>query len=398
MPIYKYTALSADGQGVEGESLVQSADELRFQLEAQNLLVSHISLKWWTPRSWRLRPLELQELTLFVQELVVLLRAGLNLTEVLSVLTRRNSEVILTGVLIKVREAIASGQSPSQAFAQSGKLFDRLFIAALKTGEKTGDLIEPLSAYHRQLVQGLKVQKNVKQAMMYPAFLLLTLAVVMVLLFTYVLPRFSAIYTDLGTQLPAATQGLVHISQLLPYIVAVLMLSIMAGAIWLRNPDRYLQARKRLRISLQRLPLLGGLLKQLYAYQFISALSMLLKSGTPLLSAMKLIHDDYAETPLHTDIGNMIETVRQGQSLAQAMISLNYFHDSAMKLIEVGEEVGSLGEMLNEAAMYYEEKIDTDVSRISSMIEPMLVLLMGLLVGGTIIVMYLPIFYMSSVV
>ncbi len=113
---------------------------------------------------------------------------------------------------------------------------------------------------------------------------------------------------------------------------------------------------------------------------------------------MMLIHEDFAETPLYDDIGSMIETVRQGRSLAQAMIALDYFHDSALKLIEVGEEVGSLGEMLNEAAVYYEEKIDTDVSRVSAMIEPMLVLLMGLLVGGTIIVMYLPIFYMSSVV
>ena len=398
MPIYKYTALSTEGQKVQGESFVQSAAELKHQLEAQNLLVNNVWLKWWTPRSWKFRSLDLQEITLFVQELIVLLRAGLTLSEVLAVLTRRQSDSALTGVLIRVRDAISSGESPSQAFAQSSSLFDRLFIAALKTGEKTGDLVEPLSAYHRQLKQGLRVQKSVKQALTYPAFLLLTLAVVMLLLFTYVLPRFSEVYADLGTELPAATSLLVAISRWLPGVLVVTIIMVVAGAAWLRDPQRYRRTRTRLLSGVMRMPLIGILLEQLYVYQFISALSMLLKSGTPLLPAMTLIREDFADTPLYHDIKILSDAVSQGHSLAPAMIALNRFHDSALKLIEVGEEVGSLAEMLNEAAVYYEEKIDTDVARISAMIEPLLVLLMGLLVGGTIIVMYLPIFYMSSIV
>ncbi len=378
--------------------MVQSAAELKDQLAAQNLLVNNVWLKWWTPRSWRFRSLDLQEITLFVQELIVLLRAGLTLSEVLGVLTRRQSDSALTGVLVRVRNAITGGESPSQAFANSSTLFDRLFIAALKTGEKTGDLVEPLSAYHRQLKQGLRVQKSVKQALTYPAFLLLTLAVVMLLLFTYVLPRFSEVYADLGTELPAATSVLVAISQWLPGLLVVTILMIVVLATWLRDPQRYRRARVRIRASLIHMPLIGVLLEQLYVYQFVSALSMLLKSGTPLLAAIKLIADDFADTPLHHDITTLSEAISQGHALAPAMIKLNRFHDSALKLIEVGEEVGSLAEMLNEAAVYYEEKIDTDVARISAMIEPLLVLLMGLLVGGTIIVMYLPIFYMSSIV
>ena len=149
---------------------------------------------------------------------------------------------------------------------------------------------------------------------------------------------------------------------------------------------------------MMKLPLIGTLLEQLYVYQFVSALSMLLKSGTPLLSAIELIQEDFADTPLFGDIKVISNAIRQGNPLAQVMIESGRFHDSALKLIEVGEEVGSLAEMLNEAAVYYEEKIDTDVTRVSAMIEPILVLLMGVLVGGTIIVMYLPIFYMSSIV
>lgn len=398
MPIYKYTALSTDGQGVRGETVDQSVAELRNRLEAQNLLVSSIRLKWWSLQSWQFRTLGLQEITLFVQELVVLLRAGLTLSEVLGVLTRRNTDTVLTGLLVQVHDAITKGESASQAFSKAGSVFDRLFIAALKTGEKTGDLVQPLTAYHRQLKQGLRLQKSVKQAMTYPAFLLLTLAVVMLLLFSFVLPRFSEVYADLGTELPSATAVLVAVSQWLPGLLIIIVVIAVTGMVWLRNPDRYRQARAIARFLLMKMPLVGSLLEQLYVYQFVSALSMLLKSGMPLLSSMELIQEDFADTPLFDDIKIISSAVSQGNPLVQVMTDSGRFHDSALKLIEVGEEVGSLAEMLNEAAIYYEEKIDTDVVRISAMIEPMLVLLMGLLVGGTIIVMYLPIFYMSSIV
>ena len=243
MPIYKYTALNSVGQSVRGESVVQSADELRSQLVAQNLLVNTINLKWWSLQSWRFRTLDLQELTLFIQELIVLLRAGLTLSEVLGVLTRRNTDTILTGLLVQVRDAIAEGNSASQAFSQVGSVFDRLFIAALKTGEKTGDLVQPLIAYHRQLKQGLRLQKSVKQAMTYPAFLLLTLVVVMLLLFSYVLPRFSEVYADLGTELPTATAMLVVISRWLPGLLFIFSVTVVTGIAWLRNPERYRQAK-----------------------------------------------------------------------------------------------------------------------------------------------------------
>lgn len=398
MPVYTYTALAESGTRAQGEESALSELALREELARRGFLVQAVREKragFGLPSRQRIKP---ENFMLLNQEFTALLRAGLTIPEALRLAADRPDSPQLSQVLRTVEEAVRGGLSLSEACAQHGDVFDGLYLAALRTGEKTGALPLVLAKYQVNLRHRVELMRKVGHALAYPAFLLITLLVILTVLFVFVLPRFVALYADFGAQLPGPTRALIGLVQVMPYAAPLLVvIGVLAWLLWQRLM-RDEVTHIRIDALKENLPILGGIYKHTASAQLARTLSTLIAGGTTLVEAMQITAESL---PNRFRAKLLIEVKRQvidGVSLSAAMASTKILTSTALKMVEVGEAGGGLEDMLTEVAIFHEEALSNSLTRMMALIEPILMLLMGVFVGGIIIVMYLPIFYIVDVI
>jgi type IV pilus assembly protein PilC len=397
MPLYAYVALAENGAYLTGESVASSEEALRTELSGRGLLVQQVRPKRAGLRlgARRVRP---EEFALFNQEFMSLVRAGLTVPDALSLASDRPDSPALGKILARVHEDVRNGVSLSDACARHPEAFDRLYLAAVRTGEKTGDVAGVLARYQEYLRHRVALRKKIAQALAYPIFLLVALAVILAVLFAFVMPRFVAMYADLGAALPFPTRVLLSIIDHF-YIAGPVVLA--AGAFFAWAWRRWLSTeagRRQLDRLRERLPYFGPLTRIVVAAQLSRSLSTLLAGGTPLVEALQTAASSI-DRQLYLDrLEAATRQVTEGGSLAQAVRATALMPAMAVRMIEVGEASGGLGAMLAEVAQFYEDLLDGRLARAMALIEPLLMLLMGILIGGIIIVMYLPVFNMANII
>jgi type IV pilus assembly protein PilC len=398
MPQYRYTALSQNGSLVTGESAASSSDALKTELEALGLRIQHIRVKHGFLQFWLRSAVRPEDFLLFVQEFMALVRAGLPLPEVLALAADRPAAPVLSQVLDKVLKEVRSGVQFSQACANHPDVFDSLFLAALRTGEKTGELPSVLARYLEYLRRRVALRKKVSQALAYPVFLLIALATILFVLFLFVMPRFVAMYANFDARLPTPTLWLMAGVDHFPLIaIAVVLLGALGWYGW----RSYVAAPEgRLKIDRLKLhmPLFGATERTATIAHFARSLSTLLAGGTPLLEALRIVQESFPNRACALQVAEVAGHVTQGESFARAARAAGLLPETAIKMVQVGEASGALDEMLAEVAQFYEDTLESGLARLMALIEPALVLLMGLMIGGIIIVMYLPIFSLAEVV
>ena len=397
MPAFIYDALMPTGVRVREEAVADSERALRADLARRGLLVQSVREKR-TRIGLRVGRISPEEFALFNQEFMALVRAGLTVPDALALAAKRPDSPRLGGVLARVLDDVRNGVPLSEACARHPEAFERLFIAALRTGEKAGDLFQMLSRYQDYLKHRVALRKKLAQALTYPAFLLVALIIILTVLFIFVMPRFVAMYADLGSELPFATRVLMMLIERL-YLVIPLTIAVGFAGVWAwRRWTATAAGRRRVDRIKEGLPYLGDMQRTVSAAQLARALSTLLAGGTPLVEALRTaagsltsqLHRDKLEAATNRVIG--------GESLAGAVRTTQLMPETAARMVEVGEASGSLDVMLAEVAQFYEEVLDSRLARSMALIEPVLMLLMGLIIGGIIIVMYLPIFRMAEVI
>ena len=398
MPVYTYTALSENGAAMTGEGVAATAEELTQQLTGKGLLVRSVARKqslFSRLQRKRIRP---EVFLLFNQEFIALVRAGLTIPEALKLATAHPDNVMLSQVLQRVLEDVRGGVLFSEACARHPDVFDGLYISALKTGEKTGTLPAVLMKYQAALKKRVEFAKKVSHALTYPLFLLVTLGVILGVLFVFVMPRFVTMYADFGAELPLPTKILVGLVRHFPLYLPILIL--LSVAVWLAWRAWVATPAGRLRVDKFkiRLPLLGDINRHVAIAQLARTLSTLLSGGTPLVEAMNTTRESLTNRADAQALGRATVLVTEGKSLAQAMQMSELMPNTALKMIEVGEASGNLDGMLAEIAEYYEDLLSNKLARLTALVEPMMMLLMGVLIGGIIVIMYLPIFYMVDIV
>ena len=398
MPVYTYTGLAENGTRLEGEESATSEQALRDDLARRGVMAQELRLKrsgLILSHGKRIKP---ENFMLLNQEFTALLRAGLNIPEALKLAADRPDSPQLSQVLRHVEEAVRGGASLSEACAQHGDVFDGLYLAALRTGEKTGALPQVLAKYQVNLRHRVELMRKVGHALAYPAFLLITLLVILAVLFVFVLPRFVALYADFGAQLPGPTRVLIKLVEVMPYLTPILILVGIAGWMLWQKLLRDDAIRIRFDAFKEQLPLLGGIYRHTGSAQFARTLETLLSGGTTLVEAMQITAESLPNRYRAELLKEVRRQVMAGVSLASAMAATKMLSSTAIKMIEVGEAGGGLEDMLTEVAVFHEEALSNSLTRMMSLIEPILMLLMGVFVGGIIIVMYLPIFYIVDVI
>jgi len=334
------------------------------------------------------------EFLILNQQFNTLIKAGLPILKSLDLLATRASSPKLRPVISQVRDRVREGKSLSEAVAEAG-VFSKVYSTAILAGEKSGNLPGVLDYYIAYQRVSTGVRKKIIASLAYPALLISVAVIIVTYLVTVVIPKFALLYRDMNVELPAPTRLLIAITVDYRYAVlgiVVLMAVTAAGVfLWSRSEDGG-AAFDRFKF---RLPVIGDTLLKFQVAQFSRTLSTLLTGGTPLVAGLQTASDAITSKLLRSTVDQATQMVREGESLHGALASKGIVPELALDMIEVGESSGALSPMLNSVAEFYEEEVNLRLTALVSLIEPLLLVFMGLLIAFILISLYLPIFSFS---
>ncbi|GKS58863.1 type II secretion system protein [Nitrospira sp.] len=404
MALYAYRAARADGRTYSGELEADTEVSARAQLEGRGLLVfrlrqqgmgSSLSLASALALGGlgRLPP---HQFLVFNQELLALIRAGLPVLKVWDLLIERAHVAGFQDALRAVRQDIRGGAAASDALSRHPRYFPELYVATFRAGEQAGNLPEVLHRYIGYLKTMIALRQKVWKALTYPSFLIVVGLSVVGFLVAYVMPTFVSVYADQARHLPAATQFLLSVINRIDLVLGPVLIlataAVIAGRLWYRTPAGRLTVDR----WLVRLPVIGGIVMRNCTVQLTRTLSTVLGGGTPLVEALNVSRSAVSNRHMAEGFRHVVEQIREGTSLGAALRSPVVMPALAIEMLAVGEETGSLETMLKDVAEFFESELDLQLTQLTTWIEPMLLLFMGVLVGSIVIVMYLPVFQLAG--
>jgi type IV pilus assembly protein PilC len=390
---------TATGEVIEGVYVAESEARLRHDFEQKGFFVLDLAPRGMgglgLPRRRRIRQ---HEFLVFNQELATLLKAGMPLVQSLDILRQNVPNATLKAALDDVHQRVRGGASLSEAFEAQEGLFSPIYTASLLAGEKSGGLEQVLRRYVAYVKVLGAVKRKTLSALLYPSILVALSLIVVTIIVVRVVPEFARFYESFGAELPAATRVIVAISEVLRRNILLIFAALVGGALlgryWWRQPAQ----RLRLDRFVLGLPIVGDVVRKFAAAQLARTLATLLGGGIPLVTALQIASRAITNRHLASEVATVARQVREGQSLATAMVGRGSFPDVAVKMVEVGEATGALQEMLNSLADFYDEEIEARLGRFVLLVEPVLLIVMGIVIAGLLLALYMPIFQLSSAV
>ncbi|MEX2260619.1 MAG: type II secretion system F family protein [Bryobacteraceae bacterium] len=396
----------ADGRGEIHQQVAQAASEheLRDRYTQQGFLVY-----WVKPRralsglskvalpAGRARKLNLEKFLIFNQQFVTLIRAGLPILKALDLLADRLTDARLSRPIQAVRAEVKNGTLLSEAFRMQG-IFPKIYVTSVMAGEKSGSLVEVLDRYITYQKLSLSVKKKVLVSLLYPSVLIVLVVLLIGFLVTYVVPNFAQLYSSMSAQLPQITLILIAVGTTARnYILAFIGGMIGAGVlfrIWARRDS----AKAKIDKVKLRTPILGEIWIKYQVAQFSRVLSTLLAGGIPLMQGLDTASDSLGTMLLRNTLDRAAKMVKEGQSLSAALTATGIFPSLAIDMIEVGESTGALPAMLTSVAEFYEDDVNTQMTAALSLIEPAIMIFMGIFVAFVLVALYLPIFSLADTI
>ena len=391
------------GEIIEGVYVADSEARLRREFEDKGLYVLAIHEAGrralagvHLPALPRRRKVSSREFLVFNQELATLLKAGMPLVQSLDILRRRVTNPVFKAVIDDVYERVRSGSALSEAFEAHGAMFPGVYTASLLAGEKSGNLEAVLRRYvsYVKIVSGVK--RKTISALVYPAILVVLSLCVVTIIVVKVVPEFSAFYNQFGKELPLSTRVIVAVSSFVTTYYYLILGALVAAAVafygWVKQPGQ----RRRFDRLILGLPMIGPIAQKFSTSQGARTLATLLGGGIPLVNALEVTSRSLANQYMAGELLRSAQQVREGRSLAGSMQESGVYPDVAIKMVEVGESTGALQEMLNSLSDFYDEEIDTNLSRFITIVEPALLVIMGIVIAGLLLSLYMPLFNLSS--
>ena len=402
MPQFHYRAARSDGRVIENHLEAENEYIVRTQLETQGLVILSLrAKKRWVGAGSRPKArghLSQREFLVFNQQFLALVKAGLPILKAFDILTERATHGNFQVALQDVREEIRGGSSISQAMATQPKHFPDLYRATIQSGEYTGNLAEVLQRYIAYLKLIIGVREKTVKALAYPGFLILVGMGVIAFLLTYVIPTFSEVYAQNDAKLPFLTQMLLDVIDSaglwLPWIFGLALLLCVTLYSWIHTPA----GRMQYHWILLRIPLLGDIILKGQIIRLARTLGTIIAGGIPLLSALMITANAMTNKIISRALIAATNHVRDGMSLATSLKTERFLPRMTIEMIEVGETTGSLENMLHEIAEFHEGELNLQLDQLTTWIEPILLLIMGFVIGGIVIIMYLPIFQLAGTV
>jgi type IV pilus assembly protein PilC len=393
----------ADGRGQIHQQIATAASEkeLRDKYAQQGFLIYSIKARSGGVAGSSFlggrKKLNLEKFLIFNQQFVTLIRAGLPILKALDLLAERLTDPKLGPYVKAVRDEVRNGSLLSDAFRLQG-IFPKMYVTSVMAGEKSGSLTEVLDRYVNYQKMSLAVKKKVMVSLMYPAVLIVLVALLMVFLVTYVVPTFANLYNSMQAKLPLMTVYLIAIGTASQKYIVFMVAALVGGIFLFRWWGRKDSARETIDRVKLRTPLLGEIWLKYQVAQLARILSTLLVGGIPLVQAMETAADSLGTPLLKRAVEAAGKSVREGQPLSGSLSHSKLFPALAIDMIEVGESTGALPSMLNSVAEFFEEDVNTKMAAALSLIEPAIMIVMGGVVAFVLIALYLPIFSLADTI
>src|SRR5476649_406390 len=394
---FRWEGRDKKGKRLKGRSLAADEAALRADLRRQGIAPSRIRKQSNLMKSGgKVKPMDI---AVFSRQLATMLAAGIPLVQGFEIVGAGHEKPSMQRLILDIKQDVEAGTSLHEALAKHPLYFDDLYINLVEAGEQAGaleGLLDKIATY-KEKTEALK--KKVKKALFYPAAVLVVAVVVTMILLIFVIPQFESLFKGFGADLPAFTQMVVNLSRYVQH-QGWWMLIVTVGSgyafFWFKKRSRPMQ-RSLDRIMLK-FPIIGPILVKSAIARFSRTLATMFAAGVPLVEAMQSVAGATGNIVYEEAVLRMKDEVATGQRLQRAMENTGLFPNMVVQMIAVGEESGSLDTMSGKVASFYEEDVDNAVDSMSSLLEPLIMAILGVLVGGLVIAMYLPIFKLGSVV
>jgi type IV pilus assembly protein PilC len=394
MPVFTYRGTNRDGTTVSGELSAASKTELVNTLKRKSINVTKMSEKG---KEFNLPTfgggVDSKELAVFTRQFSVMIDAGLPLVQCLEILAGQQENKVFQNVLTGTRSSVEGGSTLSSAMRQYDKVFDALYVNLVEAGETGGILDTILQRLSTYIEKNVKLKRAVKSAMVYPIAVLGVAASVIVLLLWKVVPIFATLFLGLGVELPLPTRIVIGLSNFIGSIFGLLILIALIGAVvglkvWYGTPV----GRMAIDRVLLKLPLMGILLRKIAVARFTRTLGTLISSGVPILEGLEITARTAGNAVIEKSLMEVRKGLEAGRNLSDPLKETNVFPGMVTQMIGVGEQTGAMDAMLQKIADFYEDEVDAAVKDLLAAMEPMMIVVLGVVVGGIVISMYLPLF------
>jgi type IV pilus assembly protein PilC len=384
------------GKTVRGKTLAKDEQALRAELRRQGVAPSKVRKQPQKMGGGKITP---SDIAVFARQLATMMSAGIPMVQSFDIVGAGHENPAMQKLILDIKADVEGGISLHEALAKRPLYFDDLFVNLVEAGEQAGaleNLLDKVATY-KEKTEALK--KKVKKALFYPTAVLVVAVIVTIILLIFVIPQFEALFKDFGADLPAFTQMVIAMSKFIQtkgIFIAIVLGG--AGYAFFYFKKRSRKMREQLdRIALK-LPIIGPILNKAAIARFARTLSTMFAAGVPLVEAMESVAGATGNIVYENATMAMRDEVATGTRLQRAMENTNLFPNMVIQMIAVGEEAGALDEMSGKVATFYEAEVDNAVDAMSSLLEPLIMAILGVLVGGMVIAMYLPIFKLGQVV
>jgi type IV pilus assembly protein PilC len=344
------------------------------------------------------KAVKMKDIAVMSRQMATMIGSGLSLLRTLTILADQVESKRLAKIMGEVRDDVETGVSFSDAVGKHDKDFPPLMINMIKAGEVGGFLDKALESTAENFEKEVALRGTIKSAMTYPVVVLVMSLVAVVVMLLFIVPIFQDMFTNLGGKLPLPTMMLVYASQAMPYVVPVALVLGIAFSIWWRTNKNSVKVRSRLDPLKLKLPVFGVLLRKIAIARFARNFSNMIGAGVPILTALRIVGEVSGNYVLEEALVEVAESVRQGESIAGPLTASGVFPSMVTQMIAVGEDSGSLQTMLEKVADFYDQEVKSTTESLTALIEPLLIAFLGVVVGGMIVALYLPIFQISSLV
>ncbi len=406
MLTYKYIARDKHGKHKEGFLDVDSKDELVRVLQSRGLIV--LSFKEVdtidkavikTAKKHRMHTgVKLDDLITLAKQLQVLLTSGITLLRSLEIISMQVQSSRLFIAVEQMKKDISAGSSLKASIAKYPQIFSNLWVNIINTGETTGQLPFALEQLVTYLESTSSLQRKIKNALVYPSIVICVAIAAVTVFIVKIIPMFADIYSGFDAALPPFTQLVFSVCLTIKHYLLLFVSIIVAAIFGLRSYRKTYEGRKHIDSILLNIPLIGDIIKQVAAVRFASGLHMLITSGTPILHALDIVSEISNNVIIKEMLQKVKGSVREGKSMSTPILESNIFPSMLAHMVAVGEESGALADMLDNAAKFYEERVDATIGRLAAMFEPILIVVIGIVVGALVIAMFLPIFGLSEAI
>jgi type IV pilus assembly protein PilC len=385
------------GQKVKGRTVAQNEQAVRGELRRQGIAATRIKKQTTAARSGG--KVNSGDIAIFSRQLATMLGAGIPLVQAFEIIGAGHDKPSMQKLLLEIKADIEGGTSLHEALAKHPLHFDDLYVNLTEAGEQAGaleSLLDKIATY-KEKTEAIK--KKVKKALFYPTAVLIVALIVTTILLIFVIPQFESLFKGFGADLPAFTQMVINLSRFVQ-AKGIYILMVLGAGVWffLYTYKRSRKLREFLDRAMLKFPIIGPILNKAAIARFARTLSTMFSAGVPLVEALESVAGATGNIIYEDGTMKIRDEVATGQRLQRAMENTGLFPNMVVQMIAVGEESGSLDTMSGKVATFYEEDVDNAVDSMSSLLEPLIMAILGVLVGGLVIAMYLPIFKLGAVI